>query len=86
MQEITPTRIPGRRQRHETPTRAVMSCHVTRTYHDVTFDGVVQTIPGSTTLFTADQMDDLHWFFRGFHTGTQKLSEVGDSLTVMRPS
>jgi hypothetical protein len=56
--------------------------------HDVAFDGVMQTIPGSTTLFTAGQMDDLHWFFRGFHTkrdaGVQKLSEVGDSLTVMR--
>jgi hypothetical protein len=54
---------------------------------DVAFDGVEQTIPGSTTLFTADQMDDLHWFFSGFHTkrvaGGQKLSEVGDSLTVM---
>jgi hypothetical protein len=36
--------------------------------HVVAFDGVVQTIPGSTTLLTADQMDDLHWFFRGFHT------------------
>jgi hypothetical protein len=28
----------------------------------------LQAIPGSTTLFTADQMDDLHWFFRGFYT------------------
>jgi hypothetical protein len=41
-----------------------------------------QAIPDSTTLFTADQMDDLHWFFRGFYTkhvaGIQKLSEVGD--------
>jgi hypothetical protein len=40
-----------------------------------------------TMLFTADQMDDLHWFFHGFQTrrvaGVQKLSEVGDSLTVM---
>jgi hypothetical protein len=39
-----------------------------------------QAIPGSTTLFTADQMDDLLWFFRGFYTkrvaGVQKLSEV----------
>jgi hypothetical protein len=56
--------------------------------HDVAFDGVVQTIPGSTTLSTADQMDDLHWFFRGTYTnrvaGVQKLSEVGDSLTVIR--
>jgi hypothetical protein len=55
---------------------------------DVAFDGVVPTIPGSTTLFTVDQMDDLHSFFRGFRTkrvaGIQKLSEVGDSLTVMR--
>jgi hypothetical protein len=58
-------------------------------HHHVTrhaFDGVVQTIPGSTMLFTTDQMDDLHWFFRGFHTkrvsGVQKLSVVGDSLTV----
>jgi hypothetical protein len=46
-----------------------------------------QAIPGSTTLFTADQMD-LHWFFRGFYTkrvaGVQKLSEVGDMLTVIR--
>jgi hypothetical protein len=25
-------------------------------------DGIVQTIAGSTTLFTADQMDDMHWF------------------------
>jgi hypothetical protein len=25
-----------------------------------------QAIPGSTVLFTADQMDDLHWFFHGF--------------------
>jgi hypothetical protein len=37
-------------------------------------------------LFTADQKDDLHWFFSVFHTkrvaGVQKLSEVGDSLTV----
>jgi hypothetical protein len=31
--------------------------------HDVAFDGVVQTIPGSTTLFTADQMDDLHFLW-----------------------
>jgi hypothetical protein len=57
-------------------------------HHEVAFDGVVQTIPGSTMLFTADQMDNLHWFFRGFHTkrvaGVQKLCEVGDSLTVMR--
>jgi hypothetical protein len=33
-------------------------------------------------------MDDLHWFFRGFYTkrvaGVQKLSEVGDMLTVIR--
>jgi hypothetical protein len=33
-------------------------------------------------------MDDLHWFFRGFYTkcvaGIQKLSEVGDMLTVIR--
>jgi hypothetical protein len=47
-----------------------------------------QAIPRSTTLFTADQMDDLHWFFRGFYTkrvaGVQKLSEVGDMLTVIR--
>jgi hypothetical protein len=47
-----------------------------------------QAIPGSTTLFTADQMDDLHWFFRGFYTkrvvGVQKLSEVGNMLTVIR--
>jgi hypothetical protein len=47
-----------------------------------------QAIPGSTTLFTADQMDDLHWFFCGFYTkrvaGIQKLSEVGDMLTVIR--
>jgi hypothetical protein len=39
-------------------------------------------------LFTADQMDDLHWFVRGFYTrsvvGVQKLSEVGDMLTVIR--
>jgi hypothetical protein len=74
MQEITVTRIPGRRQRHETPTRAVTSCHT-----PVAFDGIVQTIPGSTMLFTADQMDDLHWFFRGFHTkrvaDVQKLSD-----------
>jgi hypothetical protein len=63
MQEITPTRIPGRRQRHETPTQAVTSCHATRTCRDVAFDGAMQTIPGSTTLFTADQMDDLHWLF-----------------------
>jgi hypothetical protein len=46
-----------------------------------------QAIPGSTTLFTADQMDDLYWFFRGFYTkrvaGIQKLSEVGDMLTVI---
>jgi hypothetical protein len=47
-------------------------------------------IPGSTMsmLFTADQMDDLHWFFRGFYTkhvaGVQNLSEVGDMLTVIR--
>jgi hypothetical protein len=45
-------------------------------------------IPSSTTLFTADQMDDLHWFFRGFYAkrvvGVQKLSEVGDMLTVIR--
>jgi hypothetical protein len=58
-------------------------------HHDIAFDGVVQTIPGSIMLFTADhQMDDLHWFFRGFHTkrvaGIQKLSDVGDSLIVMR--
>jgi uncharacterized protein YxjI len=36
----------------------------------------------------ADQMDDLHWFVRGFYTkrvaGVQKLSEVGDMLTVIR--
>jgi hypothetical protein len=47
-----------------------------------------QAIPGLTTLFTADQMDDLHWFFRGFYTkrvaGVQKLSEVGDMLAVIR--
>jgi hypothetical protein len=49
-----------------------------------------QAIPGSTMLFTAYQMDDLHWFFRGFYTkrvaGVQKLSEVGDMLTVMLSS
>jgi hypothetical protein len=49
---------------------------------------ILQAIPGSTTLFTADQMDDLHWFLRGFYTkrvaGVQKLSEVGDMLTVIR--
>jgi hypothetical protein len=47
-----------------------------------------QAIRSSTTLFTVDQMDDLHWFFRGFYTkrvaGVQKLSEVGDMLTVIR--
>jgi hypothetical protein len=41
-------------------------------------------IPGLTTLFTADQMDDLHWFLRGFYAkrvaSVQKLSEVGDML------
>jgi hypothetical protein len=36
MQEISPTLIPGRRQRHETPTRAMTSCHATRTWRDVT--------------------------------------------------
>jgi hypothetical protein len=25
--------------------------------HDIAFDGIVQTIPDSTSLFTADQMD-----------------------------
>jgi hypothetical protein len=39
-------------------------------------------------LFTADQMDDLHWFVRGFYTklvaGVEQLSEVGDMLTVIR--
>jgi hypothetical protein len=48
---------------------------------------MTQAIPGSTTLFTTDQMDDLHWFFRVFHTkrvaGVQKLSEVGDSLKLL---
>jgi hypothetical protein len=33
-------------------------------------------------------MDDLHWFVCGFYTkrvaGIQKLSEVGDMLTVIR--
>jgi hypothetical protein len=55
--------------------------------HGVAFDGVVQTIPGSTTLFRADQMDDLHLFFRGFHTkrvaGVQKPSEVVDALSSL---
>jgi hypothetical protein len=94
MQEITPTQIPGRRQRHETPTQAVTSCHATRTCHDVmTSHLTCLTASGSpiqgSTLFTADQMDDLYWFFCGFHTkrvaGVHKLSEVGDSLTVMHP-
>jgi hypothetical protein len=44
--------------------------HVTRHAPGATsrrrIHGVVQT-----TLFKADQMDDLHWFFRGFHTKRQ---------------
>jgi hypothetical protein len=47
--------------------------------HDITFDRVVQTIPGSTTLFMAEQMDDLHWFWISHYkrvAGVQKLSEV----------
>jgi hypothetical protein len=41
MQEIIPTLFPGQRQCHETPTRAMMSCHATRTWRDVAFDGIV---------------------------------------------
>jgi hypothetical protein len=78
-------------QEDETPTRAVTSCHATRTCRDVMTSHLTASgrpISGSTILFTADQMYDLHWFFCGFHTkrvaGIQKLSEVGDLLTVMR--
>jgi hypothetical protein len=53
--------------------------------HDVAFDGVVQTIPSSTMLFTADQMDDLHWFFHGFHAkkngGDQILCQPKQKVT-----
>jgi hypothetical protein len=64
---------------YDVMSRDVMTFHLTASSH---------AIPGSTALFTADQMDDLHWFFRGFYTkrvaGVQKLPEVGDLLTVMR--
>jgi hypothetical protein len=76
MQEITPTLIPGRRQ-HRRPIWIPDPCSFRILDCSTNVD---DGIPGSTTLFTADQMDDLHWFFRGFYikrvAGVQKMVAI----------
>jgi hypothetical protein len=89
MQEIMPTLIPGRRQ-HRRPFQANLG---SRSMFVPRFRFMIAPLMWTmysrldNAIFTADQTDDLQWFFRGFYTkrvaGVQKLSEVGEMLTVI---
>jgi hypothetical protein len=74
MQEITP--IPGRRKRHETPTRAMTSCHATHTWRDIMTSHLTPPCDVVAGHFRLDK----HLFFHGFHTKRvaviQKLFEI----------